>query len=191
MPGVNSDRALLSSARMGRRRVAPLLLVAVTLGSGCSAGWRGDTYQAHRWPKDRARKEATYTFGQPGETWRPVREAGAVQVAWLHPELAAFIEIHAQCDEQGDSSLEQYTDHLRIDWTKWTVLEQQQTQMVGREALRTVVDAELDGVPRRNEFVVLKKNGCLFDLRYSAKPSTFEQGRPAFEQVVQGFRFPV
>lgn len=182
---------LLSLLRMRRSRVAPLVLAAVTFASGCAGGWRGDTYHRHRLPRDRAAKETTFRFGLPGEQWRAVRDQDDVQVAWVHPDLAAFIEIHAQCDDQGDSSLHQYTDHLRIDWSDWKVVEQRQVNMVGREALRTVVDAELDGVARRNEFVVLKKNGCLFDLRYSAKPSTFERGRVAFEQVVSGFQFPV
>ena len=167
-----------------------LPLVALTMVAAGCAGWRdhGDTYFAHN-----KKRQATYAFGHPGEDWRAVRseDFDGVQVAWVHPSSVGFIEIHGQCDEQGDSSLQQYTDHLRIDWTDWEVVEQQELEIAGREALRTRVTGKLDGVPRASEFVVVKKNGCLFDLRYSTTPAAFEGGHADFEQVVEGFRFPV
>lgn len=169
---------------------ALVAILLLSLGCAGCGGWRGNTFYAHRLPFSRAREETTYRFGAPGSTWRPLRDVPEVQVAWVEPELAAFIELHVQCDEQGDSTLEQYTDHLRIDWTDWQVLEQARERIEERDALRTVVDGKLDGVPRRSEFVVLKKNGCLFDLRYSAKPSTFERGRADFRAVVSAFRYP-
>jgi hypothetical protein len=165
--------------------------VLLALPAGCAGGWRGDTYYAHRFPAKVARKEATYAFGNPGPGWQPVRNLKDVQVAWTNGSLGGAIEIHAQCDDQGDSSLDQYTDHLRIDWTRWEVESQQEVRLLDRAALHTVVTAELDGVPRRNELWVVKKNGCLFDLRYSASPARFDEGRPAFAQVVEGLRFPL
>jgi len=155
---------------------------------GC-AGWRdfGDTYYAHRGPD-----EPTYSFGAPGGDWRPVRDLDDIQVAWVNTSLegVGIIEVYAQCNDHGDSSLEQYTDHLRIDWDGWTVLEQSKTELIGRAALRTVVDASLDGIPRRNELWVVKKDGCLFDLRFSAGAGDFASGQSAFSTVVQGLRFP-
>lgn len=148
-------------------------------------------YIAHRSPPKLARKEATYRFGRPGAGWTPVRNMEDVQVAWVAPEIGGVIELHAQCDDQGDSSLEQYVDHLRIDWTGWTVISQQPTRLVDRAALHTEVLAELDGVPRRNDLWVVKKNGCLFDLRYSATPAQYDEGKDAFADVLAGFAFPV
>jgi hypothetical protein len=174
-------------------RASSLMLAALVLMSACR-GWRGqgDTYYRPHVPRDRARAQTTYAFGQPGGEWRPLRtKLPEVQVAWIHPGYAGVIEIHAACDEQGDSSLEQYTDHLRIDWTDWQVESQAREQIIDREALRTIVVASLDGVPRKNELVVVKKNGCLFDLRYSADPTRFDRGRQDFARVVGGFRFPV
>jgi len=166
------------------------LLASVLILSGCR-GWQGDRYLEHRMPASRRAREASFAFGLPDPAWRALRKAEDVQVAWMSDELAAVIEVHAQCDEQGDSSLEQFTDHLRIDWTGWTILEQKAITLIGRAALSTVVEAELDGVKIRNEFVVVKKSGCLFDLRYSAPPDRFDAGRPSFARVVAGFRFPL
>jgi hypothetical protein len=187
---VRPDR--LRALTLPFRALALVSLALLTAGtsSGCR-GWQGDMFLRHRAPAKRARQEATYQFGRPGDRWRPVRKVEDVQVAWLDPGRGAVIEIHAQCDDQGDSSLQQYTDHLRMDMTDWKVVDQHEEKLLGRAALRTVVDAQLDGVPMRHEFVVLKKNGCLFDLSYSAAPRSFADGQPDFHRVVAGFRFPV
>lgn len=175
------------SRRPGRAALVATLVLALP----ACAGWRGDTYYAHRFPAKVARKEATYRFGDPGPGWQPVRDIDDVQVAWTNREIGGAIELHAQCDGQGDSSLHEYTDHLRIDWTRWQVDSQEEGRLVDRAALHTLVTADLDGVVRRNELWVVKKDGCLFDLRYTAGPERFEQGRPAFAKVVEGFRFPI
>lgn len=159
---------------------------------GCR-GWRkdGDTYYAHAIPAKRARKETTYRFGLPGAAWRPLRGLSGVQVAWMRPELGGVIEVHAQCDEQGDSDLQQYTDHLRIDWTEWAVQSQTETRLIDRAALQTVVTGRLDGQPKKLELWVVKRAGCLFDLRYVANPAMFAEGRGDFHAVVDGFDFPL
>lgn len=165
--------------------------VALPLG-GCR-GWRGsgDAFYGHRAPPKRARKETNYSFGQPGSDWRPLRKIEGVQVAWMRPDIAGLIELHAQCDEQGDSNLEQYTDHLRIDWTDWAVESQSEQVLIDRAALRTVAQGKLDGVPMKQELWVVKRAGCLFDLRYAAPPHTFAQGQAQFAKVVQEFSFPL
>jgi hypothetical protein len=151
-------------------------------------GWRGhgDTYYA----RGIGHAEPTYAFGSPGPSWHPLDRFPGVQVAWGRRPGGGIIEIRGQCEEQGDSSLEQYLDHLRIDWTGWSVQEMAQERLQGRAALRAVVVAELDGVPRKLEFWVLKKNGCLFDLRYGAEPASFPGGLADFRRVVAAFRFP-
>jgi len=179
---------------LGRSRALVVALFGVLMlaSVGCR-GWRnaGDTFYGHRAPKKRARRETTYSFGQPGAQWRPLRDIEDVQVAWIRREIVGVIELHAQCDEQGDSDLFQYTDHLRIDWTDWQVESQHETTLIGRAALHTVVTGRLDGVPMKLELWVVKRAGCLFDLRYAAPPDTFAQGQSQFADVVAGFQFPV
>lgn len=188
--GAGPDRLRPPALQLRAIAFLGLGLVTAAPSFGCR-GWQGDMYLKHLTPAKRARKEASFGFGLPGGSWRPVRNVEDVQVAWIDPGKGGVIDVHAQCDEQGDSSLEQYTDHLRMDMTDWNVIEQKSERLIGRASLRTVVDAQLDGMPMRHEFVVVKKNGCLFDLRYSAPPSSFATGQPEFHRVVAGFRFPI
>lgn len=163
------------------------ILLATLVMPACAGGWKGSGDIYRKADSD----EATFRFGLPGSDWEPVREKGS-QVAWAHRNLPALIQLQAQCERHGDSSLEQFTDHLHIDFREWKVVSQKPEQFAGRDALRTTVDASLDGgYTMKFELLVLKKNGCLFDLHLMAAPSAFDQARPAFEQVAAGFQFPV
>src|SRR5690606_24000234 len=105
-PMLRLVRASPGAAMTGR---TAFVLAALCLLPACR-GWRdhGDVYYQPRAPRDRARAQTTYAFGLPSEGWRPLRtKLPGVQVAWVHPSYAAVINLHAACDEQGDSSLEQ------------------------------------------------------------------------------------
>lgn len=171
-------------------RVRPGALVVLSLLAGCS-GWvgHGDTYFRKR--ERGVHHEATYSFGSPGPGWSPLAQKGT-QVAWFNEGLGAAIVLDSQCERHGDSTLEQFADHLRIDFREWEVLSQEHTTLVERDAVRSVVVASIDGVVKTQmELLVVKKNGCLFDLEYIAPPRSFERGRSAFAQVVAGFVYPV
>lgn len=174
-------------------RASLLAALVVPTATGCASGWDGGGIYYKQWrPAWRgAHKEATYRVGQPGDAWDPLRGEDGVQVAWERAPSAGVIQVRAQCEEHGDSSLASFTDHLRIDFGAWNIQQQSSMELIGREALRTRVQAELDGVPVSLELVVVKKNGCLFDLSYVSPPRAFEAGIPAFDQVVAGFEFPL
>ena len=57
----------------------------------------------------------------------------------------------------------------------------------GRDALRTELIAELDGVPKHYIVYVMKKDGCVYDLMWIAALPTNDGARVEFERFVQGF----
>ena len=184
-PGPSVDSAPELSLR---RSIAPVVVLACLVGC---AGWHGDTYVAHRSPPKLARKETTYRFGLPGGDWQPLNEPGA-QVVWANSQYPAVIHLDSQCGKHGDSSIEQFADHLRIDFREWNVVSQAVEPLAGRDAVRTVVVGELDGVQQMQmELVILKKDGCLFDFQLLAPPAHFAQGKPDFDRVVAGFSYPI
>lgn len=174
------------------RRGLVLCSLAACLTVGCASGWDGGRVHYRSWqPAWKGQhRDATFRVGSPGEGWRPHRESG-VQVAWRRSGAPAVIQVRSQCDEHGDSDLASFTDHLRIDFGEWIIDFQKAMELEGREALRSRVQARLDGVPVSLELIVMKKNGCLFDLQYIASPGRFDEGLEAFEAVVDGFAFPL
>ena len=176
-----------------RRHPLTLALFGVLgLTTACS-GWRGygDTYYAKRTRGNKVGHEATFSFALPPKGWKPAKEKGA-QVLWVHESMPALIHLRAQCEMHGDSSLESFTDHLRIDFREWKLLSQEPTTVAGRDAMHSIILASIDGgVETQMELIVVKKNGCLFDLQYIAAPEDFERGRAAYQQVVADFTFPI
>ncbi|MCB9753509.1 MAG: hypothetical protein H6713_26500 [Myxococcales bacterium] len=165
---------------------------SLLLVSGCATGWinHGDIYVAAK-TRGAAPAEATYRFGLPGGDWQPLNEPGA-QVVWANSQYPAVIHLDSQCGKHGDSSIEQFADHLRIDFREWNVVSQAVEPLAGRDAVRTVVVGELDGVQQMQmELVILKKDGCLFDFQLLAPPAHFAQGKPDFDRVVAGFSYPI
>lgn len=176
--------------------------------AGCQT-WKGGDLYVKQWQPawKGGDKQATFRVGSPGRTWEPLIEKGT-QFAWQHASDPAVIQVHSECENHGDSDLEDFTDHQRIDYRSWKIVEEPTGELDGqgrpamrkkqyyitlaqREALRTTVEANLDGGDVMIEYVVVKKNGCLFDLTYIAVPRAFEQHLAAFDQVIEGFTFPI
>lgn len=188
-----SLRPFIPERRLSRSRLAALFAVAGLVVPGCRSSWNGGELYTPKWEPAwvKAREEAAFRVGLPGEGWKVHREQDS-QVAWYHPDRKAIIQVHSQCQEHGDSDLESFTDHLRIDSTDWQVLQQRYIRVVDREALRSTVMAAFDGAPPvKLELIVVKKNGCVFDLDYLAAPANFDGGLGDYEKVVAGFDFPV
>ncbi|MCC7541812.1 MAG: hypothetical protein IT379_36675 [Deltaproteobacteria bacterium] len=127
-----------------------------------------------------------YHVGELPEGWRELDAEG--DVAFFHRERAAVISVHARCDrDEDDVPLQSLTQHLMIGFTEREVESQEVMPFDGREAMRTVVRARLDGVPRAMTLYVMKKNGCVYDLLYAAPPDRYAEGASEFESFVRGF----
>jgi hypothetical protein len=183
-----------------------ILLLAACFA--CSRGVRGEIYVPPYQPVWKGRhKLPSYRVGLPGAGWEPLAGEG-LQAVWQHSTDPAIIQVHGECEDHGDSDLEDFTDHQRIDYSDWQILDeptgeldaegrprmrkqQYYTTIADREALRTTVRANLDGAEVMVEYVVLKKDGCLFDLTFIAVPRAFEQHTGEFQKVIDGFGFPL
>jgi hypothetical protein len=185
-----------------------LTALTLILAAGCARGIRGEIYVPPYQPIWKGQnKLPSYRVGLPGGGWEPMSGEG-LQAAWHHTTDPAVIQVRGECEEHGDSDLEDFTDHQRIDYAAWKIIEeptgeidaegrprvrpmQYYTTLADREALRTTVLANLDGVEVMIEYVVVKKDGCLFDLTYIAKPRDFASHTGEFQTVIDGFEYPV
>ena len=80
-----------------------------------------------------------------------------------------MIQGNATCRDDADPApLGSLTAHLLIGYTDRRTRSTEHVAVDGREALRSVIDARLDGVPVVLDLYVLKRNGCVFDLSLAA-----------------------
>jgi hypothetical protein len=115
----------------------------------------------------------------------PVSDAA---VAYRDAANGATIAVSGRCGGgEDDVPLAALTNHLFLSFTEREVLKQEVVPFDGREAMHSVLSAKLDGVPKRFDVWVMKKDGCVYDLLFIADPARFDAGYPAFEKLVRGF----
>ncbi|MCG3172738.1 MAG: hypothetical protein GMKNLPBB_00893 [Myxococcota bacterium] len=126
-----------------------------------------------------------YRVGPLGEGWERVGiEDG--QLAFRHAQGGGILA-QATCDGMDDVSLDVLTNHLLFGVEERKELARQTLTLDGRAALRTQVSGMVDGVPVLLDLVVLKKDGCTYDMHLVAGDRDFPLRRPDFERFVAGF----
>lgn len=160
-------------------RSPAFLLLSAFVVSACSGpSFAGGVY------RDRS---VAFRLGDKPASWQRI-EVSDAKLAFRDDSAQTTTLVNARCDLDGeDAPLASLTQHLFLLFTEREIIEEQLLPLDGREALRTVLRAKLDGVPKAFEVYVLKKDGCVYDFVQVSAPETFDDGRPAFARFVEGF----
>ena len=127
-----------------------------------------------------------YRTGTLTRSWQVVHIEQA-SVSYFNSDLHAIIESNASCRDDAEATpLETLTNHLLLGYTERVYRSTERVALTQREALHTVVEAKLDGVPMEYEIYVMKKDGCLYDIVYVASPDHFAEGAPDFDRFARG-----
>jgi hypothetical protein len=162
-------------------RLAQRLALAGALASSVACGgaqFDGTTYRGAGF---------TFQVPPPPPSWKML-EVDAAALAFRDEEGDATILVHGRCDLDGDDvPLRSLTQHLFMTFTEREIEVQEVVPFDGREAMHTSLTAKLDGVPKRFDVWVMKKDGCVYDLIYIAAPDRYPSGVGDFSRFVQGF----
>lgn len=132
-------------------------------------------------------EEIAFKVAPPPPTWQRI-EVTSTALAFRDDAHDATIAVGGRCGKDGtDVPLRSLTQHLFLQFTERTIEQEEVVPFDGREALHTVLLAKLDGVPKKFDVWVMKKDGCVYDLLFIARPSAFEEGVAAFRQFARGF----
>ncbi|MCU0654663.1 MAG: hypothetical protein MUF64_05040 [Polyangiaceae bacterium] len=160
-------------------RLWPLALLLALLACASTPRYEGQRYRG---------QGLAFQTGPTGEGWARI-EASQGLLAFRDERAPATILVNGRCGLDGDDvPLQALTTHLFLRFTERATEEETLLPFDGREALRTVMTAKLDGVPMRFEALVLKKDGCVYDFILISSPGAFEGARPEFRRFVEGFR---
>jgi len=131
------------------------------------------------------RGEIAYRIGSLPAAWRPSSPHGA-DLAYRRSG-GGIIAVSSSCNRTEDVPLDVLTNHLLFGVEAQVEHGRTAFTLDGRAALRTQLSGELDGVRVELELVVLKKDGCTYDLQLIAAPAIVAQCQPDFAAFVQGF----
>ena len=156
-----------------------LLLTLTLLLAACGKeAWDGNVYHAGR---------ASFRTGPVPGGWERITLEGAM-LAFRDRASGGTVNLYSRCGKDGDDvPLTALTNHLLIGFTAREQKEQKVVPLDGREAMRTIIYAKLDGVPVALAIYVLKKDGCVYDLVWVAPPAAFDGGLTSFDTFVSGF----
>jgi hypothetical protein len=128
-----------------------------------------------------------FRFAEPARGWRAI-DAAPAAVAYRNESTNASMMVNARCGLDGDDvPLLALTNHLFLMFTDREIERQEVVPFDEREAMHTLIDAKLDGVPMRYDVWVLKKDGCVYDLLYLAPRDSFGEAHASFESLRQSF----
>ena len=132
-------------------------------------------------------EELAFRIGPVPSRWRQIEVSEAL-LAFRDDTHGATIAVNGRCGKDGDDvPLQALTHHLFLHFTDRELVSQEVLPMDGRDAMRTELVAELDGVPKRFTVYVLKKDGCVYDFMHIAESGASALGRAQFERFVRGF----
>jgi hypothetical protein len=128
---------------------------------------------------------------QGGDTANP--EATATEVpdaAYQSPKTAAVISINSSCrsGETADADLKALANQLTYGISDVSRRTEQKLTLQGTEALETTVQGKMNHNDIALKTVVLRKNGCIYDLLYMAPPEHFAANEPDFDKFVASLR---
>jgi hypothetical protein len=131
--------------------------------------------------------DVSFQIGPRPSSWRAIEVDGAL-LSFRDDRGGATVAVNGRCGVDGDDvPLRALTHHLFLNFTDREVVSQGERQLDGREALRTELVAELDGVPRRFIVYVMKKDGCVYDFVWIGSEQQRDPRVAEFERFVAGF----
>ncbi|WP_044245105.1 hypothetical protein [Chondromyces apiculatus] len=154
-----------------------LLTVGCVLAACGGATFNGTVYRG---------EDVAFRIPQAPPGWQQI-EVSHTAVAFRDEANMATIAINGRCRGEDDVPLAALTQHLFLQFSEREILSQEVVPFDGREAMHTVLQAKLDGVAKKFDVWVLKKDGCVYDLLLVAHPARFEADLEAFGRIVRGF----
>ena len=133
-------------------------------------------------------EQAGYRVQLPPPAWA-VSARPEADLVLRRTDGPATIAIATRCGSPAEGPLPSLSRHLFFGLRDREIAARAERSVDGVPALQTTLVATLEGQPVEISAVVLRRDGCVFDLMYVAAPELFPEHLPAFEGVVAGWRF--
>jgi hypothetical protein len=127
-----------------------------------------------------------YRVGPRGPHWKRV-EVEDNDLAFHDPAVGT-VSVNSTCEDYEDVPQAALMNHLLMGTTERRFRIEETVTVDGRGARHVIADVELDGVPVTLEVFLLNRDGCVYDIVYTAAREVHERERGAFLAFVNGFQ---
>lgn len=124
----------------------------------------------------------------PQDGWR-VTETRGTDLVLRDTRSAARMAVAARCPAQETGPLPALVRHLHFGLRQVERLRQEEVVLDGAAGLDTIVTGSWEGASVQIRSVVIRRNGCLYDLLYVAPPDTFEVRSADFDAFLKSWQF--
>lgn len=117
-------------------------------------------------------------------------DSATADKAWQNSINGNSIGYQSICDHDQNGDLENIQKELESEFHDVKVINRGRKEFNQRDALVSVVEGKIDGVPTRLKSVVFRKNGCSYTITYLAVARSFDSDLKAFEKFLSDFVVP-
>ncbi len=132
-------------------------------------------------------EELKFFVGEIKKPWRRL-SVETVNLAYYHPKNYGVIYLTGKCKGSSDAPLMVLRTHLLIGFKSKNYEQSKKIMLHGRKAIHSILTAKLDGVSRKIDYYIFKRNGCLFDLVLISPEKSFIENQHFFKQLVTHFK---
>ena len=128
-----------------------------------------------------------YKIGKLSSKWKQL-EVDYLNLTFYNKENNAVIYVNGKCRASSDLPLTILRTHLLIGFKNKKILKSENLEIENRKALHSIVLASLDGVKRKVDYYILKKNGCLYDFVLISTIKSFDENQKEFQKILKKFK---
>lgn len=133
-------------------------------------------------------KSSHYNLSFTKDEWSPI-DPDSSDLAYRNRQTSSTLVLNSQCKKYDSASLETVSATLLNGIAQLDIMDKHNIEFAGREAQITTATGTLDGVPIFLKGMVLKKDGCLYDLiLISSGRDQLKADSLAFDEFIKGFR---
>ncbi|MFQ5804418.1 MAG: hypothetical protein ACE5JQ_16125 [Candidatus Methylomirabilales bacterium] len=167
-------------SRSGLSTVLTGVVCIIVLMTGCATGRaRGALY------RDEGKG---FQVQLPGNGWQ-VTESPGTDLALRDTRSAASMAVAVSCPEKETGPLPSLVRHLYFGLRQVKRLRQERIELDGALGLDTVITGSWDGTSVQIRSVVMRREGCLYDLLYVSPSNAFGSRSADFDGFVDSWQF--
>lgn len=164
---------------MSRLLTSPLVILALLAG-GCVSVSLGTS---------EVKRAQSLKITSPNKPFESISTQSA-DAAWKNPSSGSIISYLSACGDESDPSLHALRNDILRGLEKLRIEKEERFQFQSREALRSRVFGDVDGVTSFVDLVVFKKNSCNFVITLVSKPDGAEKDVANFDDFLRRFEVP-